>query len=255
MPAFDGNRHLLDLALNRTRLSESHEACLRDADSTVGLVPIRRANLRNAEGIPVAPSLELWEALFLGLERFDCSRRVHQALLKCLRRRFLQPQHVVFLFPQHQPSGQLRVLEKRNLLFKAPLLQFYRLVPHETPTPGSLSEDSLLLPGRHQFELVGDVGFRDLNPTPSFSRTHASHEFARRGFERLSSRRLKPRVFSARLYKIPNIGQRKARPQPLSTTAIDFFIHPCTVAPKSAPPSSPSCFSSQATEHQAFRNI
>ena len=104
-------------------------------------------------------------------------------------------------FPQHQPSGQLRVLEKRNLLFKAPLLQFYRLVPHETPTPGSLSEDSLLLPGRHQFELVGDVGFRDLNPTPSFSRTHASHEFVRRGFERLSSRQLKPRVFSARLYK------------------------------------------------------
>lgn len=112
MPAFDGNRHLLDLALNRTRLSESHEACLRDADSTVGLVPIRRANLRNAEGIPVAPSLELWEALFLSLERLDCSRRVHQALLKCLRRRFQQPQHVVFLFPQHQPSGQLRVLEK-----------------------------------------------------------------------------------------------------------------------------------------------
>ena len=137
----------------------------------------------------------------LSLERLDCSRRVPQALLKCLRRRFQQPQHVVFLFPQHQPSGQLRVLEKRNLLFKAPLLQFYRLVPHETPTPGSLSEDSLLLPGRHQFELVGDVGFRDLNPTPSFSRTHASHEFVRRGFERLSSRQLKPRVFSARLYK------------------------------------------------------
>ena len=165
----------------------------------------RTCGMRNAEGIPVAPSLELWEALFLGLERFDCSRRVHQALLKallkCLRRRFLQPQHVVFLFPQHQPSSQLRVLEKRNLLFKAPLLQFYRFVPHETPTPGSLSEDSLLLPGRHQFELVGDVGFRDLSPTPSFSRTHASHEFVRRGFERLSSRRLKPRVFSARLYK------------------------------------------------------
>ena len=79
-------------------------------------------------------------------------------------------------------------------LRKAPLLQFYRLVPHETPPPGSLSEDSLLLPGRHQFELVGDVGFRDLNPTPSFSRTHASHEFVRRGFERLSSRQLKPRV-------------------------------------------------------------
>lgn len=161
----------------------------------------RTCGIRNAEGIPVAPSLELWEALFLSLERLDCSRRVHQALLKCLRRRFQQPQHVVFLFPQHQPSGQLRVLEKRNLLFKAPLLQFYRLVPHETPTPGSLSEDSLLLPGRHQFELVGDVGFNDFNPTPSFSRTHASHEFVRRGFEHLSSRRLKPRVFSARLYK------------------------------------------------------
>lgn len=87
-------------------------------------------------------------------------------------------------------------------MFKAPLLQFYRLVPHETPPPGSLSEDSLLLPGRHQFELVGDVGFHDFNPTPSFSRTHASHEFVRRGFERLSSRQLKPRVFSARLYKI-----------------------------------------------------
>lgn len=43
-------------------------------------------------------------------------------------------------------------------------------------------------------------------------------------------------------HKIPNIGRRKARPQPLSTTAIDFFIHPCTVASKSAPPSSPSCF-------------
>ena len=118
------------------------------------------------------------------------------------------------LFPQHQPPSQLRVLEKRNLLFKAPLLQFYRLVPHETPTPGSLSEDSLLLPGRHQFELVGDVGFRDLNPTPSFSRTHASHEFVRRGFERLSSRRLKPRVFSARLYKaspfFPSIPSRFA---------------------------------------------
>ena len=53
-------------------------------------------------------------------------------------------------------------------MFKAPLLQFYRLVPHETPTPGSLSEDSLLLPGRHQFELVGDVCFHDFNPTPSF---------------------------------------------------------------------------------------
>ena len=53
-------------------------------------------------------------------------------------------------------------------MFKAPLLQFYRLVPHETPPPGSLSEDSLLLPGRHQFELVGDVGFHDFNPTPSF---------------------------------------------------------------------------------------
>ena len=74
MPAFDGNRHLLDLALNRTRLSESHEACLRDADSTVGLVPIRRANLRNAEGIPVAPSLELWEALFLGSSRKSVER-------------------------------------------------------------------------------------------------------------------------------------------------------------------------------------
>ena len=45
----------------------------------------------------------------------------------------------------------------RLLVFKALLLQFYRLVPHETPTPGSLSEDSLLLPGRHQFELVGDM--------------------------------------------------------------------------------------------------
>ena len=151
-----------------------------------------------------SPSPRAWnfgKPFFLSLERLDCSRRVHQALLKCLRRRFQQPQHVVFLFPQHQPSGQLRVLEKRNLLFKAPLLQFYRLVPHETPTPSSLSEDSLLLPGRHQFELVGDVGFNDFNPTPSFSRTHASHEFVRRGFERLSSRRLKPRVFSARLYK------------------------------------------------------
>ena len=151
-----------------------------------------------------SPSPRAWnfgKPFFLSLERLDCSRRVHQALLKCLRRRFQQPQHVVFLFPQHQPSGQLRVLEKRNLLFKAPLLQFYRLVPHETPTPGSLSEDSLLLPGRHQFELVGDVGFNDFNPTPSFSRTHASHEFVRRGFERLSSRQLKPRVFSARLYK------------------------------------------------------
>ena len=55
-------------------------------------------------------------------------------------------------------------------MFKAPLLQFYRLVLHETPTPGSLSEDSLLLPGRHQFELVGDIGFHGFNPTPYFSR-------------------------------------------------------------------------------------
>ena len=175
-----------------------------------------------------SPSPRAWnfgKPFFLSLERLDCSRRVHQALLKCLRRRFQQPQHVVFLFPQHQPSGQLRVLEKRNLLFKAPLLQFYRLVPHETPTPGSLSEDSLLLPCRHQFELVGDVGFHDFNPTPSFSRTHASHEFVRRGFERLSSRRLKPRVFSARLYNLLayDSSQRDAAPaslfSPLKTAA------------------------------------
>ena len=58
-----------------------------------------------------------------------------------------------------------------------------------------------MLPGRHQFELVGDIGFHGFNPTPYFSRTHASHDFVRRGFERLSSRRLKSRVFSARLYK------------------------------------------------------
>ena len=67
MPAFDGNRHLLDLALNRTRLSESHEACLRDADSTVGLVPIRRANLRNAEGIPVPRAWNFGKPFFLAL--------------------------------------------------------------------------------------------------------------------------------------------------------------------------------------------
>ena len=58
-----------------------------------------------------------------------------------------------------------------------------------------------MLQGRHQFELVGDIGFHGFNPTPYFSRTHASHDFVRRGFERLSSRRLKSRVFSARLYK------------------------------------------------------
>ena len=76
MPAFDGNRHLLDLALNRTRLSESHEACLRDADSTVGFVPIRRANLRNAEcgRNPRRPELGTLGSPFSGSSRKSVER-------------------------------------------------------------------------------------------------------------------------------------------------------------------------------------
>ena len=145
--------------------------------------------------------MKLREALLIGLELIDGGALILQTLLKRLRWRILKPQHVVFLFPARELFTKFRIVQKRQIVFKPLLLQFGRLVPNKTPAPGGLSEDSRLLPGRHQFELVGDVGFRDLNPTPSFSRTHTSHELVRRGFERLSSRQLKPRVFSARLYK------------------------------------------------------
>ena len=172
--AIDGDRHLLDPALDRPRLSESHEARLRNADSTVGLVPIGRFDLRNTEGIAVAPGLELRKTFPLRLEVLDGSIQVHQALLKRLRRSFTQPCLVILHLPQNQPAGQFRVLQEWNVLLKALLLQLNRLVDDKTPTAGSLSEKSLLFSARHQFKHIGDIGFHDDYPTPSFSKTYAS---------------------------------------------------------------------------------
>ena len=107
--AIDGDRHLLDPALDRSRLSESHEANLRDADSTVGLVPIRRIDLRNAEEIVVAPGLELRKTFPLGLELLDGGRQVLQALLKTLCKRLLKPQRIVVLLPVRELLAKLLV--------------------------------------------------------------------------------------------------------------------------------------------------
>ena len=112
--------------------------------------------------------MKLREALLIGLELIDGGALILQTLLKRLRWRILKPQHVVFLFPARELFTKFRIVQKRQIVFKPLLLQFGRLVPNKTPAPGGLSEDSRLLPGRHQFELVGDVCFHDFNPTPSF---------------------------------------------------------------------------------------
>ena len=122
--AIDGNRHLLDPALDRPRLSESHEANLRNPDSTVGLVPIRRFDLRNAEGIAVAPGLEFRKTFPLGLELLDGGRQVLQALLKTLCKRLLKPQRIVVLLPVRELLAKLLVRQERLIGFKALLLQF-----------------------------------------------------------------------------------------------------------------------------------
>ena len=115
--------------------------------------------------------MKLREALLIGLELIDGGALILQTLLKRLRWRILKP---VFLFPARELFTKFRIVQKRQIVFKPLLLQFGRLVPNKTPAPGSLSKDSRLLPGRHQFELVGDIGFHDFHPTPSFSRTHGS---------------------------------------------------------------------------------
>ena len=101
--------------------------------------------------------MKLREALLIGLELIDGGALILQTLLKRLRWRILKPQHVVFLFPARELFTKFRIVQKRQIVFKPLLLQFGRLVPNKTPAPGSLSEDSRLLPGRHQFELVGDM--------------------------------------------------------------------------------------------------
>ena len=101
--------------------------------------------------------MKLREALLIGLELIDGGALILQTLLKRLRWRILKPQHVVFLFPARELFTKFRIVQKRQIVFKPLLLQFGRLVPNKTPAPGGLSEDSRLLPGRHQFELVGDM--------------------------------------------------------------------------------------------------
>lgn len=123
-----------------TRLAVADPADLRELHPTVGVVDVRRLELRNPKTVAYVLSLEpgpfLSGRIVLGTEAVpDRPVEIAKCLLKGLGHRFLEERSLRRLLPLNQFRGQFAVGEELFSGFPSFVLQRQGLVEHETPTP------------------------------------------------------------------------------------------------------------------------
>ena len=123
-----------------TRLAVTDPADLRELHPTVGVVDVRRLELRNPETVACVLGLEpgpfLSGRIVLGTEAVpDRPVEIAKCLLKGLGHRFLEERSLHRPLPLNQFRGQFAVGEELFSGFPSFVLQRQGLVEHETPTP------------------------------------------------------------------------------------------------------------------------